>query len=180
VLKNFEGIWERLDLEQARGIAREVLRPFIAGEIDALYLIYNEGYSRADDHLVDEALRLTRLLVDLMPGEDEARGLLALVAFQMARRPTRFDAGGDLVPMDEQDRGRWLPSLVEEGQRQLRQAASTGRPPGPRPRKNSAPRRRVWRSWPRTAPTRSAPRAMPSFRKSRRSPRSYARRPSRS
>jgi predicted RNA polymerase sigma factor len=46
-------------------------------------------------------------------------------------RPTRFDAGGDLVPMEEQDSGRWDPSLIEEGKRQLRRAAGSGRPPGP-------------------------------------------------
>jgi F-type H+-transporting ATPase subunit gamma len=56
VLKNFEGIWERLDLEQARGIAREVLRPFIAGEIDALYLIYNEFKSAMTQKVVAEPL----------------------------------------------------------------------------------------------------------------------------
>lgn len=56
VLKNFEGIWERLDLEQARGIAKEVLRPFIAGEIDALYLIYNEFKSAMTQKVVAEPL----------------------------------------------------------------------------------------------------------------------------
>jgi F-type H+-transporting ATPase subunit gamma len=56
VLKNFEGIWERLDLEQARGIAREVLRPFIAGEIDALYLVYNEFKSAMTQKVVAEPL----------------------------------------------------------------------------------------------------------------------------
>ena len=66
-----------------------------------------------------------------MPGEDEARGLLALVTFQMARRSTRFDAHGDLVPMEEQDRSRWDAALIGEGHRHLRRAASSGRPPGP-------------------------------------------------
>ncbi len=56
VLKNFEGIWERLDLEQARGIAKEVLRPFIAGELDALYLVYNEFKSAMTQKVVAEPL----------------------------------------------------------------------------------------------------------------------------
>jgi RNA polymerase sigma-70 factor, ECF subfamily len=66
-----------------------------------------------------------------MPAEDEARGLLALVAFQMSRRSTRFDARGDLVPMEEQDRSRWDAVLIEEGNWHLRRAASSARSPGP-------------------------------------------------
>ncbi|HEX8863529.1 MAG TPA: sigma-70 family RNA polymerase sigma factor [Actinomycetes bacterium] len=102
-----------------------------SGVLAVLYLIFNAGYGQRDDHLAAEALRLARLLVELLPGEDEARGLLALVAFQMSRRSTRFDAHGDLVPMEEQDRGRWDAALIEEGRWQLRRAASSGRPPGP-------------------------------------------------
>jgi RNA polymerase sigma-70 factor, ECF subfamily len=108
----------------------ELLAERTGGVLVVLYLIFNEGYGRRDDHLAVEALRLARLLVDLMPGEDEARGLLALVTLQLSRRSTRFDADGDLVPMEEQDRGRWDAGLVEEGVRQLRRAASSGRPPG--------------------------------------------------
>ena len=109
----------------------ELLAGRTAGVLVVLYLIFNEGYGRHDDHLAVEALGLARLLVNLMPGEDEARGLLALLALQLSRRATRFDAGGDLVPMEEQDRGRWDAALIEEGRRQLRRAAASGRPPGP-------------------------------------------------
>ncbi len=109
----------------------ELLAERTSGVLVVLYLIFNEGYGRHEDHLAVEALRLTRLLVDLMPGEDEARGLLALVTFQMSRRSTRFDVHGDLVPMEEQDRSRWDTALIEEGHRHLRRAASSGRPPGP-------------------------------------------------
>jgi F-type H+-transporting ATPase subunit gamma len=56
VLKIFERIWERLDLEQARGIAREVLRPFVAGEVDSLYLVYNEFKSAMTQRVVVEPL----------------------------------------------------------------------------------------------------------------------------
>jgi RNA polymerase sigma-70 factor, ECF subfamily len=109
----------------------ELLAGRTNGVLAVLYLIFNAGYGRRDDHLAVEALRLARLLVELLPGDDEARGLLALVAFQMSRHSTRFDAHGDLVPMEEQDRGRWDAALIEEGRWQLRRAASSGRPPGP-------------------------------------------------
>ena len=56
VVRVFDGIWERLDLEQARGIARDVLRPFVAGEVDALYLIYNEFKSAMTQKVVVEPL----------------------------------------------------------------------------------------------------------------------------
>ena len=100
------------------------------GVLAVLYLIFNEGYRRPDGALAGEALRLTRLLVELMPDEDEARGLLALILFQQARRATRFDADGDLVPMEEQDRDRWDRTMIDEGRWQLRRAASKGRPAG--------------------------------------------------
>ena len=109
----------------------ELLAERTAGVLAVLYLIFNEGYGRREDHLAVEALRLARLLVDLMPGDDEARGLLALIALQLSRRTTRFDARGELVPMEEQDRGRWDAALIEEGRRQLRRATGSGRPPGP-------------------------------------------------
>jgi RNA polymerase sigma-70 factor (ECF subfamily) len=109
----------------------ELLAERTAGVLAVVYLIFNEGYGQQEDYLATEALRLARVLVDLMPGDDEARGLLALVAFQMARRSTRFDARGDLVPMEEQDRSRWDAVLIEEGNWHLRRAASSGRPPGP-------------------------------------------------
>jgi RNA polymerase sigma-70 factor (ECF subfamily) len=109
----------------------ELLAERTAGVLAVVYLIFNEGYGQHEDHLAAEALRLARLLVDLMPAEDEARGLLALIAFQMARRSTRFDARGDLVPMEEQDRSRWDAVLIEEGNLHLRRAASSGQAPGP-------------------------------------------------
>ena len=101
-----------------------------SGVLAVIYLIFNTGYGAPEGHLAAEALRLARILVDLLPDEDEARGLLALVAFQHARRATRVDGSGDLVPMEEQDRSAWERSLIAEGLRQLRKAASTGRPPG--------------------------------------------------
>lgn len=105
----------------------ELLAERTSGVLAVLYLIFNAGYGRYEDHLAVEAHRLTRLLVDLMPGDDEARGLLALVTFQLARRSTRFDAHGDLVPMEDQDRSRWDAAVIEEGHAHLRRAANSGR-----------------------------------------------------
>jgi RNA polymerase sigma-70 factor (ECF subfamily) len=100
------------------------------GVLAVLYLIFNEGYGRADPHLAAEGLRLSRLLVELMPHEDEARGLLALILLQESRRSTRFDIAGDLVPMEDQDRSRWDHAMIDEGRWQLRRAAGSGRASG--------------------------------------------------
>jgi RNA polymerase sigma-70 factor (ECF subfamily) len=108
----------------------DLLAERTSGVLAVLYLIFNEGYGRAEEHLAGEALRLTRLLVDLMPDEDEARGLLGLVTLQQARRATRFDADGVPLPMEEQDRSRWDRDLIDEGCRQLRLARGAARPPG--------------------------------------------------
>jgi len=77
--------------------------------------------------LCAEAIRLARVLVDLMPDEPEARGLLALMLLHDARRPARLDPGGDLVLLENQDRARWDHAEIEEGVRLV--AASPGRGP---------------------------------------------------
>jgi RNA polymerase sigma-70 factor (ECF subfamily) len=85
-----------------------------------IYLVFNEGYSpssgasvtRAD--LSAEAIRLARLLVDLLP-EPEVLGVLGLMLIQESRRAARSTAGGDLVTLEEQDRSRWNRGLVAEG-----------------------------------------------------------------
>ncbi|MEU7821784.1 RNA polymerase sigma factor [Catellatospora sp. NPDC049133] len=86
-----------------------------------VYLVFNEGYTassgdtlvRAD--LCREAIRLGRLLAELMPDEPEALGLLALMLLTESRRPARTTATGQLVPLPDQDRTRWDRELVEEG-----------------------------------------------------------------
>ncbi|GAA1661822.1 RNA polymerase sigma factor [Catellatospora bangladeshensis] len=97
-----------------------------------LYLIFNEGYAassgpdlvRAD--LCAEAIRLARLLAELMPDEPEALGLLALMLLTEARRPARTTAAGELVPLPEQDRSRWDRALIAEGLTLARDAVRRG------------------------------------------------------
>lgn len=99
-----------------------------------IYLVFNEGYAASSgDHLVrhelcDEAVRLARLLVELMPDEGEASGLLALMLLQHARRRARLDPLGDVVLLEEQDRSRWDREMIEEGLELVRRALAS---PGP-------------------------------------------------
>jgi RNA polymerase sigma-70 factor (ECF subfamily) len=108
----------------------------LPGRLDAvlsvLYLIFNEGYSatsgeslaRAD--LSAEAIRLCRLLVDLLP-EPEAMGLLALMLLHDARRETRETPDGELVLLEEQDRSRWNRKQIAEGSALVERALTTSR-----------------------------------------------------
>ncbi|MEU1720411.1 RNA polymerase sigma factor [Actinomadura sp. ATCC 39365] len=108
------------------------------GEVLAVvYLLFNEGYlaSTADraqaPDLVVEAEWLAALLVNLMPGEPEAAGLLALIRLHRARGAARFDPGGRLVLLADQDRGLWDRRAIEEASALLTRAARAGRRPGP-------------------------------------------------
>jgi len=93
-----------------------------------LYLVFNEGYaSSAGDDLVrreltGEAIRLARVLVELMPDEPEGIGLLALMLLQDARREARVGASGELVLLADQDRSRWDRARIEEGGRLVERA----------------------------------------------------------
>ncbi|WP_256862267.1 RNA polymerase sigma factor [Microbispora sp. GKU 823] len=99
-----------------------------------LYLLFNEGYSAtagADlvrHDLAAEAIRLARVLVRLMPDEPEAAGLLALMLLHHARRAARLDDAGDLVVLEDQDRGRWDAGRIAEGVALLDGALRRGRP----------------------------------------------------
>ncbi|WP_328422188.1 RNA polymerase sigma factor [Streptomyces sp. NBC_00443] len=92
------------------------LRPVLA----VVYLVYNAGLAEpagpAGRGLCAEAIRLARLLADLMPDEPEVAGLLALLLLTESRRPSRTGPDGSLVLLGDQDRSRWDPSLIEEGQ----------------------------------------------------------------
>jgi RNA polymerase sigma-70 factor (ECF subfamily) len=102
----------------------------LASVLHVVYLVFNQGYfTRAD--LATEAIRLGRLLVDLLP-EPEAIGLLALTLLHDARRATRTTAagGGELIPLEEQDRSQWNQEQIQEGVA-LVQRALTSRGFGP-------------------------------------------------
>jgi RNA polymerase sigma factor (sigma-70 family) len=89
--------------------------------LHVLYLIFNEGYAATQGDqltrpdLSGEAIRLARWLRRLLPDDPEVAGLLALMLLTEARRPARTSPGGELVPLAEQDRGRWDQALVGEG-----------------------------------------------------------------
>jgi RNA polymerase sigma-70 factor, ECF subfamily len=99
-----------------------------------LYLLFNEGYAATAgpepvrSRLSDEAIRLARVLAGLMPDEPEAAGLLALMLLHDARRAARLDSGGDLVPLEEQDRTRWDAAEIAEGVTLLDRVLLRGRP----------------------------------------------------
>ncbi|MGD9526114.1 RNA polymerase sigma factor [Pseudonocardia sp.] len=99
-----------------------------------VYLVFNEGYTASAGEalvraeLCAEAIRLGRLLAELMPDEPEVLGLLALMLLAEARRPARTDAAGGLVPLAEQDRARWDAVPVEEGRALVRRCLRRGLP----------------------------------------------------
>lgn len=102
--------------------------------LGVLYLLFNEGYSATAGAdlvragLCDEAIRLSRLLTDLMPDEPEASGLLALMLLHHARRAARVDGAGALVPLEEQDRGLWDGDGIAEGTALLDAALGRSQP----------------------------------------------------
>ena len=104
------------------------------GVLGVLYLLFNEGYSATAgaglvrQNLCAEAIRLARVLATLMPDEAEAAGLLALMLLHDARRGARLDAHGDLVTLEDQDRGTWDAAEIAEGVAVLRGALRRGQP----------------------------------------------------
>jgi RNA polymerase sigma-70 factor, ECF subfamily len=105
----------------------------LAGVLAVLYLVYNEGYlassgeSAVREELTGEAIRLTRILRSLLPDVPEVAGLLALMLLTEARRATR-EAGGELVPLHEQDRGGWDRAMIAEGHDLVRECLRRNRP----------------------------------------------------
>ncbi len=93
----------------------------LSAVLHVLYLIFNEGYTSSSGpalhrpDLSNEAIRLTRAVHALLPRDGEVAGLLALMLLTDARRATRAGPAGDLIPLDEQDRGLWDRRLIEEG-----------------------------------------------------------------
>ena len=109
----------------------------VAGVLSVLFLVFNEGYLATGpdtdplrDDLTTEAIRLARLIRDLMPADGEVAGLLAMMLLIEARRPARVSMGGELVTLDEQDRGAWDRALIAEGHALVRERLNAGVPPG--------------------------------------------------
>jgi RNA polymerase sigma-70 factor, ECF subfamily len=105
----------------------------LGGVLAVVYLIFNEGYLSTSgvapirDELTGEAIRLGRVMRELLPDVPEVAGLLALMLLTEARRASRV-AAGELVPLGEQDRGGWDRDLIDEGHALVRECLETNRP----------------------------------------------------
>ncbi len=106
--------------------ARTQLPERIESALHVVYLIFNEGYSVTRDELCADAIRLGRLMVDLL-GDPEALGLLALMLLHQARRSTRVDAAGELVLLGQQDRTRWDRVQIAQAQGLIERAMAARR-----------------------------------------------------
>ncbi len=108
----------------------------LPGVLRVVYLVFNEGRTAAEGpdltrpDLCEEAIRLGRLLAQLLPGGGEILGLLALMSYQASRLATRTDGEGNLVLLADQDRSRWDRARIAAGNDALRRARLAG-PPGP-------------------------------------------------
>jgi len=112
--------------------AGTVLTARLDGVLAVLYLLFTEGYSPTTGEQVvrvdlsDEAIRLTETLAELMPDQPDVRALLALELLHDARRGARTDADGRLVPLSEQDRGKWDRDQIARGRAELARALRGG------------------------------------------------------
>jgi RNA polymerase sigma-70 factor (ECF subfamily) len=112
--------------------AADLLPARLEGVLAVVYLMFNEGYVASSGEallrvdLCEEAVRLGRLLVSLMPDEAEAAGLLALMLFIHSRRLARVDDRGDLVTLEQQDRSLWDRALIGDGRALLSAALACG------------------------------------------------------
>ena len=132
-------------LVRAKGKIRDARIPYrVPSEADlperlravlaVIYLVFNEGYAASSgdrlvrEDLCAEAIRLGRLLTQLMPDEPEATGLLALMLLTESRRASRTDPGGGLVLLADQERRHWNRDLIEEGQSLVRECLRRNQP----------------------------------------------------
>jgi RNA polymerase sigma-70 factor, ECF subfamily len=106
----------------------------VGAVLAVLHLIFNEGYAASSgpalvrDELCAEAIRLARLLAQLMPDEPEVLGLLALMLLSTARRASRTGPNGELIPLPRQDRTRWDRALISEGHAIVRECLRRDQP----------------------------------------------------
>jgi RNA polymerase sigma-70 factor, ECF subfamily len=132
-------------LVRAKGKIRDARIPYrvpteadlparLASVLAVVYLIFNEGYAASSgerlirEELATEAIRLGRLLAELMPDEPEVLGLLGLMLLLHSRRAARASAEGELVPLPEQDRSLWDHVLIEEGNAVVRRCLARNQP----------------------------------------------------
>jgi len=124
----------RVPFEVPRG---DELAPRLSSVLEVIYLIFNEGYAatRGDDwmrpELCEDALRLGRILAQLVPQEAEVHGLVALMEIHASRMRARIGAGGEPILLMDQDRSRWDELLVRRGLAALARAESLAQPLGP-------------------------------------------------
>jgi len=136
-------------LVRAKAKIRDARIPYQVPPTDALaerleavmvvvYLVFNEGYAASfgarlvRHELCEQAIRLGRMLVELLPAHAEPKGLLALMLLHDSRRETRLDGSGDIVLLEDQDRTQWDRAQIEEGAALVEAALRAGgRPPGP-------------------------------------------------
>jgi RNA polymerase sigma factor (sigma-70 family) len=125
---------ERVPFEVPRGAERAER---LASVLEVLYLVFNEGYSATagDDWtrpaLCEDALRLGRVLAELVPDEPEVHGLVALMEIQASRLSARRGPSGEPILLLDQDRARWDHVLIRRGLAALDRAEALGHPPGP-------------------------------------------------
>jgi RNA polymerase sigma-70 factor, ECF subfamily len=134
-------------LVRAKGKIRDARIPYrvpppedlaerLAAVMLVVYLVFNEGYNAASGdtlvrrELCTEAIRLARLLCELLPGEPETRGLLALMLLHDSRRETRMSGDGEMLLLEEQERSRWNQVQIREGL-ELVESALRNTPAGP-------------------------------------------------
>ncbi len=120
---------ERIPYEVPEG---PELLPRVASVLEVVYLVFNEGYTAhggsalVRESLCDEAIRLAGLVLELMPGEGDVLGLLALMELQAARTPARVDERGELVLLPDQNRSLWSRLRIERGLAALVRARTLG------------------------------------------------------
>ena len=111
---------------------RELLDERVLGVLAAIYLVFTEAYAGDPrQSLAAEAIGLARRLDALLPGRGAVQGLLALMLLHEARRPARYDAAGDLVLLEDQDRGLWNAAMIAEGLALVEPALKAATPPSP-------------------------------------------------